>query len=46
MTENSNTEKTVNVPGNWLGDIYGTHRGHAFAEFIEKMTKLFLFRTV
>ena len=40
MTENSNTEKTVSVLGNWLGDIYGTHRGQAFAEFIEKNDKV------
>ena len=42
MTENSNTEKTVNVLGNWLGDIDGTHRGQAFAEFIEKNDKVIL----
>ena len=42
MTEGSNTEKTVNVLGNWLGDIYGTHRGQAFAEFIEKNDKVIL----
>ena len=42
MTENSNTKKTVNVLGSWLGDIYGTHRGQAYAEFIEKTDTVIL----